>query len=167
MEKDRQTRGLTALIGTLAILFGIYQLFPWMILYIIAGALLLVTAFAYRPHTIKGKKIQMQWKKLLQTESDRGSLTDDEQLRIFLYELGTGHRKVENEPEARNRSLSSMETHTPAAPNDMMLFIILAASLQSSFSEADQTISAAAAASANAGGGGAGVGGSGGGSGAF
>ncbi|MGP4067075.1 DUF2207 domain-containing protein [Halobacillus sp. B29] len=166
-ESMNKWRGLTALIGTLAILFGIYQLFPWMILYIVFGALLLVTAFAYRPHTIKGKKIQVQWKKLLQTESDRGSLTDDEQLRIFLYEIGTGHRKVENEPEVRNHSLSSIDIGTPTAHHDMMLFIILAGSLQSSFSEADQTISAAAAASANAGGGGAGVGGSGGGSGAF
>ncbi|MCA1010341.1 DUF2207 domain-containing protein [Halobacillus halophilus] len=160
-------RGFTALVGTLAILFGIYQLFPWMILYIILGSLVLVTAFAYHPHTVEGKKIQLQWKKLLHTGSDPGSLTDNEQLRLFLYEIGTGHRKVENEPEVRNRSSFSTDTGTTTAHNDMMLFIILAASLQSNFSEAEQTVSAAAAASANAGGGGAGVGGSGGGSGAF
>ena len=166
-ESMNKWRGFTALVGTLAILFGIYQLFPWMITYIIFGALLLVTAFAYRPHTVKGKKIQIQWEKLMQTDSDPGALTDDEQLRVFLYEIGTGHRKVENEPEVRNRSSSSMDMGTPAAHHDMMLFIILAASLQSNFSEADQTVTAAAAASANTGGGGAGVGGSGGGSGAF
>ncbi|SFF86321.1 Uncharacterized membrane protein [Halobacillus alkaliphilus] len=145
-ESMNKWRGFTGLAGTLAILFGIYQLAAWMFVFIVLGVLFLVLAFAYRPQTVKGKKIHLQWKRLMHTDKDPGALTDDEQLRVFLYEIGTGHRKVENEPGIHNRSFSSLDTGTPAAHNDIMLFIILAASLHSNFSEADQTVSAAAAA---------------------
>ncbi|MGP4077426.1 hypothetical protein [Halobacillus sp. K22] len=66
-----------------------------------------------------------------------------------------------------NHNCRSYSSRVSSPDIDMMLFIILAASIQANFSEADHTVSAAIASSTSVGGGGAGVGGSGGGSGAF
>ncbi|WP_347862478.1 DUF2207 domain-containing protein [Salimicrobium sp. PL1-032A] len=158
-EKNTKTRwvaGMAALaIFPFIIIFPLNGVQGWM-----AGAIALFAYFAlfavvYSPYTIEGQRLNQELKPLKAGDQWK-DWEEKDQITVFLYQIGAGKRKPDVD----------LPTSAVTA-NDLVLFMILAGSLNHSFEEANQHTSVAASAGAGVAGGGGGVGGGGGGSGAF
>ncbi|MGY0694844.1 DUF2207 domain-containing protein [Virgibacillus sp. FSP13] len=146
-----------------AILFGIHELYMWMIFSGLLSFGLIVFAILYRPKTMKGVEISHQWKdfkeKYKKMDVDEwNEQMDDDQKRAFIYGIGTNDWRIKK----KNEQLFA------ASPSnsDMLLFMLIATSASNNFDQANNTVSASSSTGGTPGGG-AGVGGGGGGSGAF
>ncbi len=145
-----------------AIMFGIHELYMWMVFSGLLFFGLIVFAILYRPKTMKGVEISHQWKDFKEKYKQMGvdewnEQMDDDQKRAFIYGIGTNDRQIKK----KNEQLFA------ASPSnsDMLLFMVIATSASNNFDQANNTVSASPTGGTP--GGGAGVGGGGGGSGAF
>lgn len=140
------------------------------------GAFLLALFYAvfamfYRPKTVKGKKIERDWKQFLQKyvrfeDEDWNSLQDDEQRRAFLYSAGTKQHQI----RVKNDEFLNREPQKSYDVTDPMYFLLFATMFNGHFDSAHTSaaeITSAGSSSTSTFTGGGGIGGSGGGSGAF
>ncbi|SDJ62712.1 DUF2207 domain-containing protein [Salimicrobium halophilum] len=154
--KARWVAGLAALaILPFIIIFPFYGVQGWMVGAIVLFAYFALFAGVYSPYTIEGQRLNQELKPLKAGDQWK-DWEEKDQITAFLYQIGAGKRKPDVD----------LPTSAVTA-NDLVLFMILAGSLNHSFEEANQHTSAAASAGTGVAGGGGGVGGGGGGSGAF
>ncbi|SIS43764.1 DUF2207 domain-containing protein [Salimicrobium flavidum] len=153
--KPRWIAGIAALaVVPFAILFPVFGVYSWMVGAIVLFFYFLFFDIAYRPLTFEGQRIKQELEPL-KTGDKWQEWEEKEQITAFLYQIGAGKRKPDNDL-----------TLTAVTGNDLILFMVLAGTLDHSFEQADQHAAVSATTGAGAGGG-AGVGGGGGGSGAF
>ncbi|MFC7319381.1 DUF2207 domain-containing protein [Halobacillus campisalis] len=146
----------TAIIAALSILpflvlFPINGQLPWMFFSLILMLFFITFSIVYRPLTVTGHRLKGDLKPLKKGDEWK-SWDKDEQLPALLYQIGLGKRDL---------------SMTPASNHDWVIFLVLAGTLNNSFTTVDQEVSAASGSSGGVAGGGTGVGGGGGGSGAF
>ncbi|GAA0490237.1 DUF2207 domain-containing protein [Salinibacillus aidingensis] len=167
-EKKTKQKWATGLVALLmipfAIISGIHQLFVWMFAAITLFISLEAFALFYSPKTVKGIAIQNKWKAFQRNYPDTDvskvkKWKDNDQLRAIIYAIGLNDKKM-------NKKSEQMINHLPAAQDsshNISGLLVLSASVQQSFSQAEQTVSATTGSAGT----GAGAGGGGGGSGAF
>ncbi|MCT2536513.1 DUF2207 domain-containing protein [Aquibacillus koreensis] len=178
MEKKLAMRLTTGIIGMLliptAILFLVYELYWWMTLSFFLSFSFFGFALFYQPRTEKGVRIKQEWQQFSTRyanieEKQWNEWMSDEQMKAFIYAIGTGNKQMQTKNEAFLKNMSAQPTtDLGVSSNDMVMLMILSGTLTNHFNEADRTVSAATMDGSSSGtGGGTGVGGSGGGSGAF
>ncbi|MUV38559.1 hypothetical protein JNUCC1_02413 [Lentibacillus sp. JNUCC-1] len=164
--------GSSLLLVPAIVIFGIHELFGWML-----GGILLVIALAAFAlgairKTAKGVHIEQQWKDFSEKFADVAPTEwnewlDDDQKRAFIYGLGCNNKTIQEKSQVFMEQGPRYADIAHAPGTNMFLFMAIAGTFQHQFDKADT----AAAASLSAGGGtpgvGGGVGGGGGGSGAF
>ncbi|SES05289.1 Uncharacterized membrane protein [Gracilibacillus ureilyticus] len=171
----RWTTGIVSLLTIpLIIMLGVHSLFMWMFFTIVPGMALLLFAIIYQPRTVQGHRIRKQWIELSTnyeniSEKEWNDWMSDEQMRAFIYAIGTGNKSMQKKYERLIKNLSSSSSSEYGLQaNDVIMYALIASTLANDFNKADSTISAASSSSGGGvSGGGTGVGGGGGGSGAF
>src|SRR5699024_3097280 len=107
-EKKTKQRTLIALSSILlipcAVVFGIYEIFFFMLLAIILFVALLLFAGFYTPRTIKGARIKKEWHEFRQSYShidlkEWAELKDDDQQRAFIYGVGVNDKHIREKNE--------------------------------------------------------------------
>lgn len=155
--KPRWLSGIAALAAIpFVILFPYFGLFVWMTAAIVLFVFFVLYAIFYQPLTIEGQRIKRELQPLNQGDEWK-TWGQEDQVPALLYQIGAGKRDLFSKPPA---ALSSSN-------EDWMIYLLIGATLHSSFRSADQHATASASSGIGPGGGGTGVGGGGGGSGAF
>ncbi|MDX8044975.1 DUF2207 domain-containing protein [Gracilibacillus sp. S3-1-1] len=171
-ERKARLRWFTAIISVLTIPFTIllatHSLFMWMFFSIVLGIGLLLFTIIYHPQTIQGLQIHQEWKKLSDnyhniSEEEWNAWMTDEQMKAFIFAVGTGNKEMTKRAEILSKNFSSTDSSMSAT--DIAMIMIIATSLTYQFDSADTTVSASTSTSNTSSG--SGVGGGGGGSGAF
>ncbi|SHN30069.1 DUF2207 domain-containing protein [Gracilibacillus kekensis] len=178
VDKQKGLRWTSAVAGILLIPFiiilGVHSLFMWMFFSICLSLTLLVFAAIYQPRTVQGLRIRQQWKDFSSNYDNIGEKEwkewmSDTQMQAFIYALGTGNKSMQKKSEQLSKRLSpTVTTDTNTQTIDIVMFILIAGTINNQFDQANSTVSASTSSSSGSvPGGGAGVGGGGGGSGAF
>ncbi|MGM7700522.1 DUF2207 domain-containing protein [Pseudalkalibacillus sp. Hm43] len=165
--------GLSSIIF-MPFIFGFHGLLLWMITTVLLVGAIIVYAFSYNPRTEKGALIHYEWKEFKKrfetlNEEDWRTWSDDDQLRAYIYGLGTKTKSIIKKNERFSKSFYPPSTKNAEevaySSTDVSSFIILGAACSNNFQAANQSTGVSLGASTA--GSGAGVGGGGGGSGAF
>ncbi|GGC77872.1 hypothetical protein GCM10007216_05500 [Thalassobacillus devorans] len=154
--KPRWMAGIAAFVTLpFMIVFPVFGVFSWMIAAFVLFAFFLIFAIGYQPLTIEGQRIKQELQPLKLGERWK-QWEEEDQIPALLYQVGMGKRNLTSQPSGA----------FAGSGNDWVIFMLLAATMQSSFQGADKhaSVSAATGGMGSAGGG---VGGGGGGSGAF
>ncbi|WP_058305982.1 DUF2207 domain-containing protein [Gracilibacillus massiliensis] len=178
VDKQQGIRWTSAVASFLLIPFiimlGVHSLFIWMVLSIFISLTLLLFAVLYQPKTVQGLRIKKQWANFSSnydniSEQEWNQWMSDEQMQAFIYALGTGNKSMQKKSEHLSNGLSSTaHTDSSLQTNDIVMFILIASTINNQFDKANSTVVASTSSSdGGVPGGGAGVGGGGGGSGAF
>ncbi|WP_078543704.1 DUF2207 domain-containing protein [Litchfieldia alkalitelluris] len=165
------------LLVPLLILFPMYNLPIWFLVTLFLFAGTIIYAVSYHPKTNKGYRIKYEWELFKLnfhslSPSHWNSLTENEQMRAYIYNLGTNNKGLVKKNEELVNAFKT--PHSPSdtavvgyyAPTDMSTIAFFGPISSSSFHSADKTTQSTTGAS-SAGGSGGGTGGGGGGSGAF
>lgn len=140
--------------------------------------ILVVILFAliFQPRTEKGWKISQEWKAFKQklknlTVKDWKELNQEEQMKAFIFGLGTNVKAIKDMGEDLTNQLSlvsSKQTQTAGDQSfDISNFILLGLVFSNGFQTSSAKASSSISSSSGGIGGGTGVGGGGGGSGGF
>lgn len=156
------------LLVPLAVLFGIHELFMWMMVSIILMFGLLTFSIFYNPKTLEGVMIWEEWMQFKKKFDDippkqLEKWSTEEQIIAVNYVYGMDDKgiKVWNNPLFKQTSNTSMDS------SNIMMYLLIASTANLHFSEADTVTAATTSSSSTTTGTGTGVGGGGGGSGAF
>lgn len=182
-EKKGKLRWTLGIIGILQLAFSIYvivyDLIGWFFAFFGLGIAYIVLALAYRPRTWDGLAIIHGWRLMKErlpslSAKEWETLTDDEQMRVYIYGIGINDEDIIE----KNRELvqSFKPVNSRFNQNDwntsyvnMHTMYLIGPMASSSFHTAHETTESTirSSSSSSSGGGGGGVGGGGGGSGAF
>jgi len=175
--KFRWGLGLTACsLAPVSVLLIIYDL---IIPFIFMSTVILVVilfALIFQPRTEKGWKISQEWKAFKQklknlTVKDWKELNQEEQMKAFIFGLGTNVKAIKDMGEDLTNQLSlvsSKQTQTAGDQSfDISNFILLGLVFSNGFQTSSAKASSSISSSSGGIGGGTGVGGGGGGSGGF
>src|SRR5699024_2735211 len=133
---------------------------------------LLLFATLYQPKTVQGLRVKKQWANFSSnydniSEKEWNQWMSDDQMKAFIYALGTGNKAMQKRSEYLSNGLSSTaHSSSDLQTNEVVMFILIAGTVNNQFDKANSIV-AASTSTSGVPGGGAGVGGGGGGSGAF
>jgi len=166
-KKLRYFTGYTSLLLIPSmIIFGMHELFMWVFFQMVILVGLLAFALFYKPKTVEGLLVGMEWKSFKDEFSemkrdDWATLQNEEQARALLFAAGSSDKKLLE----KGKSLIKQDTFTsPEASNQLLTLLLLSSTASVSFGSATTTSAASGGVSTSVG---TGVGGGGGGSGAF
>ncbi|MDZ5472908.1 DUF2207 domain-containing protein [Bacillus sp. 31A1R] len=176
-ETNKGLRWTLILIGLvllpLSFLFLIYELFAWFFATLVLGVTYFIFGVAYKPKSLHGVMLTHEWelmKDRIQEVSSKEweTLTKDDQMRAFIYGVGTKDKKLMKKNEELLQSLQPPEpnrfNHSQTVYDSPLYSIGPAAS--TCFHSAHKTTQSTTSGSSSSSSGG-GTGGGGGGSGAF
>lgn len=170
LNKHIKPRWITGLISllllSLIILFGVHELYMWLVfnLIVLGGLLLFVLVFQTR--TVKGQLISLQWQQFKEDFNDLQSsswytLPKDDKERALIFSAGLKDKKLQ---EKNKYFIESNAVGQPDSTANLLALLTLSSTANTSFSSATRTVAQSVNSSSSSG---TGVGGGGGGSGAF
>ncbi|KIL51408.1 hypothetical protein KP77_09200 [Jeotgalibacillus alimentarius] len=154
---------VSSLLTPFLILFPLFELLPGLFFTILLLGAAVMFAFSYHPRTLEGMMVKREWHHIKENPVQE-TWTKDEQMRVYLYGLGTQDEKISGPVEKKFAGA------TPAfSPNtlDIATIMLLSTAISPGFSAANVSAAGSGAASGVSIGSAGGVGGGGGGSGAF
>ncbi|MFS0862851.1 DUF2207 domain-containing protein [Fredinandcohnia sp. 179-A 10B2 NHS] len=171
-NKYRLAIGMLSIpLSPLLILFPMYDLFGWFVMTIFLFLAFIIYAIAYRPRTFEGAKLSYEWLifkgkyKLLKPE-DWKNWSEDDQMRAYIYALGTSDKDMQKQNDRLVSAFSKPYTGTDDfQPYSIYSFGYVGPTASGRFHSANDSTSSTGGGSAGSSGGG--TGGGGGGSGAF
>ncbi|WP_382353119.1 DUF2207 domain-containing protein [Lederbergia graminis] len=173
-DNTRMTVGLSSLILLpFIILFGIHELYGWMLAAIVLAGYVIVFAIIDKRKTVEGANIKAQWERfevkfadLVPTEWNEW--LDDDQKRAFIYGLGRNNHTIQKKSKTLMEHVPQYNQLNHNSGTNMLLFLMIASSAHTHFDKAEAaTMPNISTGSGGTPGAGGGVGGGGGGSGAF
>ncbi|WP_026906793.1 DUF2207 domain-containing protein [Paucisalibacillus globulus] len=156
------------------ILFGVYELYGWMIAAFILAISVIVIAISDKRKTAEGAYIKEQWERFEMkfadlTPTEWSEWLDDDQKRAFIYGLGRNNQAIQKKNKSLLEHAPQYEQLNHDSGANMLLFLMIASSAHMHFDQAE--VAAAPDISTTSSSGtprvGGGIGGGGGGSGAF
>ncbi|AJD89811.1 hypothetical protein JMA_04940 [Jeotgalibacillus malaysiensis] len=152
-----------ALLVPFLVLFPLFDLLPALFFTVLLVGGLVTFVLAYHPRTLEGVMINREWQRV-KKNPDTDHWTEDDQMRVYLYGVGTNDEKISGPIEKKFAGLTPSMDHGGI---DIATLLLLSVAISPGFESANAQASATAAASSASTGSAGGVGGGGGGSGAF
>ncbi|MDF1510574.1 DUF2207 domain-containing protein [Robertmurraya sp. DFI.2.37] len=171
-----------AILGILQLAYSFltlgYELFGWFFAFLILSGVYIVLAISYRPKTWNGLMIKHEWQRMKEqlpqiSMKTWENLSDDEQMRSYIYGVGTNDKKIietnENFIQAFKRPSTILNSNHNVEPygTNIHSLLLIGPLASSNFHSAHKTTSESTTSSSSSMSSGGGVGGGGGGSGAF
>ncbi|TFE02265.1 DUF2207 domain-containing protein [Jeotgalibacillus salarius] len=144
------------------ILFPLFDLLPGLFFSIVLIGGFLAYVLGYHPRTLEGVMINREWQRV-KKNPDTNHWTEDDQMRVYLYGIGTNDEKISGPIEKKFSGFTPSMDHGGI---DVATLLLLSVAISPGFESANASASSTSASSAASGSAG-GVGGGGGGSGAF
>lgn len=144
------------------VLFPMFDLLPWLFFTVLLVGEFVTYILVYHPRTLEGVMINREWQRV-KKNADTDHWTEDDQMRVYLYGVGTKDEKISGPIEKKFAGFNPSVDHGDV---DISTLLLLSVAISPGFESANAQASATATSSTSAGSGG-GVGGGGGGSGAF
>lgn len=173
-NNKRMAVGLSSLIMLpFTILFGVYELYGWMIASIVLVVCVIVLAIGGKRRTAEGAYIKEQWDRFEikfadLTPTEWNEWLDDDQKRAFIYGLGRNNQAIQKKNKILLEHAPQYDQLNHDSGMNMFLFLVIASSAHTYFGQAEASaapnISTGSSGTPGVGGG---IGGGGGGSGAF
>ncbi|MCF3944665.1 DUF2207 domain-containing protein [Oceanobacillus alkalisoli] len=166
-KKLRWTIGLTSLLLIpFLILFGVHELYLWLIIdLIIMGGLLLI-AIVFQTQTVKGRLIRRQWQQFKEDFNELQSnnwytLPKDDKERALIFSSGLKDKELQ---QKNKYFIENSAAGQPDSTTNLLLLLTLSSAANTNFGSATTVAAQSVTSSSSTG---TGVGGGGGGSGAF
>ncbi|WP_404407132.1 DUF2207 domain-containing protein [Jeotgalibacillus malaysiensis] len=145
------------------VLFPMFDLLPGLFFAVLLVGGFVTYVLAYHPRTLEGVMINREWQRV-KKHPDTDHWTEDDQMRVYLYGIGTKDEKISGPIEKKFAGFNPSMNH---GSMDVATLLLLSVAISPGFESANAQASSTSASSSTSTGSAGGVGGGGGGSGAF